>query len=248
MINVYLSIYEFLPLRQRPGVASHGLTAGVDDASLANRNKNLVKGTAVRLGGILSWAVRRQNALLAVAGVALGAGLGLWLIDSLPSIRNAGEPQAEVSDIIIPEPPSDAWRRAPLPQPPAGEARSQAPPREPPRARTIGFCQGRSGDNCVIDGDTFILAGETVRLAGIDAPEMGNARCPAERARAEHAKARLHVLLNAGPIELVANADRNRDRHGRLLRDALVNGTSVSARLIDEGLARPWQGRKADWC
>jgi endonuclease YncB( thermonuclease family) len=112
----------------------------------------------------------------------------------------------------------------------------------------FGFCTGRIGDNCVIDGDTFILQGETVRLAPIDAPEMGNPRCERERQLAGRAEARLHALLNEGPVVLERTGFRDRDRYGRLLRDAVVDGRSVSEQLVTEGLAQPWQGRRAEWC
>jgi endonuclease YncB( thermonuclease family) len=118
---------------------------------------------------------------------------------------------------------------------------------EPVRMR-FGFCEGREGDNCVIDGDSFILAGETVRLAPIDAPEMGNPRCDQERQLAGRAERRLHSLLNEGPVVLERSGFRDQDRFGRSLRDAVVNGRSVSDQLVAEGLAQPWAGQKADWC
>lgn len=176
--------------------------------------------------------------LLLVGGVSAGVLIGLMVSGPWPA-PGGGTSHPDPPAPIVGKDPSDAWRRVPLPEVQVGsEARPAA----------IGQCSGRSGDNCVIDGDSFILNGETVRLAGIDAPEIGSPGCAAERALGERAKARLRVLLNGGAIELVANADRDRDRHGRLLRDARVNGGSVSARLVDEGLARPWRGRKESWC
>jgi endonuclease YncB( thermonuclease family) len=176
--------------------------------------------------------------LIVAGGVSAGVLLGLLLSGPWPP-PGGGTRDADPRAPIVGEDPSDAWRRASLPEVPATDGT---------RPAAMGFCQGRSGDNCVIDGDSFILNGVTIRLAAIDAPEIGSPRCAAERALGERAKARLRVLLSGGAIELVANADRDRDRHGRLLRDARVNGASVSARLVEEGLARPWQGRKQGWC
>jgi endonuclease YncB( thermonuclease family) len=113
---------------------------------------------------------------------------------------------------------------------------------------SFGFCRGREGDNCVIDGDSFILQGETIRLAPIDAPELGNAKCARERALGERAERRLHQLLNAGLVKLERSELRNQDRFGRLLRDAVVNGRSVSEQLLEEGLAQRWEGQHTDWC
>jgi endonuclease YncB( thermonuclease family) len=113
---------------------------------------------------------------------------------------------------------------------------------------SFDFCQSREGDNCVIDGDSFILRGETIRLAPIDAPEMGTPRCEAERQLAEQAEQRLHSLLNQGPVVLERSGFRDQDGYGRSLRDAVVNGRSVSEQLVAEGLAQPWRGRRAEWC
>lgn len=108
-------------------------------------------------------------------------------------------------------------------------------------------CGNSPRTTCVVDGDTFWLDGAKVRMADINAPETGGARCPAEAARGAAAKQRLLVLLNAGPFHL-APAERERDRYGRLLRVVLRDGRSLGAMLVAEGLAEPWRGRRSDWC
>jgi len=70
---------------------------------------------------------------------------------------------------------------------------------------------------------------------------------PSERQRGEAAKLRLLELLNAGPIILV-DGDRSHDRYGRRLAIATRNGASLGDRLIAEGLAEPWRGRRSSWC
>jgi endonuclease YncB( thermonuclease family) len=110
-------------------------------------------------------------------------------------------------------------------------------------ARFFGTCHTGGGTNCVVNGDTIWLDGEKIRIADIDAPETHPSRC-AEEARLGHAATmRLQVLLNAGPVEL-ASADRDTDRYGRKLRIVTQHGRSVGAVLVDEGLARPWEGRR----
>lgn len=104
----------------------------------------------------------------------------------------------------------------------------------------------------VIDGDSIrarIGAGqvERVRLMGLDAPELGeHARCPAEADLAERARVRLVALLASGPVELQLHG---RDRYGRVLALVTVDGVDVAARMIGEGLARPYAGRqRLPWC
>ncbi len=178
-----------------------------------------------------------------VAALLLGAGIGLlWPGGS----NTVGGPATQPSIIYNPVPPHAKRETTPTPAPPAEMLPDRS---EMPAERTdFGFCAGRSGNNCVIDGDTLILNGETIRLAAIDTPEIGGARCADERRRGELAEQRLHELLNSGPVQLVESGDRNKDRYGRLLRDVHVSGVSVSGQLVAEGHARRWQGYKQGWC
>ena len=106
----------------------------------------------------------------------------------------------------------------------------------------------------VTDGDTFrarvpvwdnIDVVTAVRIRGIDTPEM-KGKCPAEKAAALAAKERLTALLN-GPVQLFhVEPDKYA---GRVDADVTVNGTSVAAVLIAEGLARPYTGgARQGWC
>ena len=114
-------------------------------------------------------------------------------------------------------------------------------------AALFTLCAAGPRETCVVDGDTFWLAGEKVRLADINAPETQQAQCPAERELGEAAKLRLLALLNAGPVTLV-NTAREQDRYGRRLALATRKGESLGARLVAEGLAEPWRGRRSSWC
>lgn len=106
----------------------------------------------------------------------------------------------------------------------------------------------------VTDGDTFrarvpvwdnVDIVTAVRIRGIDTPEM-KGKCPAEKAAALAAKERLTSLLN-GPVTLLhVEPDKYA---GRVDADVSVNGTSVAAVLIAEGLARPYTGgARQGWC
>jgi micrococcal nuclease len=101
--------------------------------------------------------------------------------------------------------------------------------------------------NCVVDGDTFWVNGEKVRLADINAPETHEAGCPAERALGDRATRRLIALLNSGPFTLEIKG-REMDRYGRALRVAKRGGRSIGQQLVAEGLAEPWRGRRSNWC
>ena len=100
-----------------------------------------------------------------------------------------------------------------------------------------------------VDGDTLRDAeGERYRVENIDAPERGaRARCEAERALAEQARDEL--------IRWVARARRveafpvgRRDTFGRVVAYIRIDGVDLGADFIERGLAKPWRGRRADFC
>lgn len=108
----------------------------------------------------------------------------------------------------------------------------------------------------IIDGDTFEMAGETIRIANIDAPERApRSRCQAEAALAEVARQELDGLLGAswaGPhgSTVLPTIERDgRDRYGRTLaRVRSVKGEDVGEALIARNAAVRWTGRRAEWC
>lgn len=139
---------------------------------------------------------------------------------------------------------------------PSERAAARTTPDAAPSPETTGsivrparftLCGGGSMSNCVVDGDTFRLAGDKIRIADIDTPELHPARCPYEQALGEAAKQRLLELLNAGPFDLKP-IDRDTDRYGRKLRVVMRGGTSLGDVLVREGLARTWEGRRRGWC
>ena len=107
----------------------------------------------------------------------------------------------------------------------------------------------------VIDGDTFrarvdIWLGQSVtvkvRLQGVDTPEM-NGKCAAEKKLARRAKAFAENWLKTNQAQLV-NVHYG-TYAGRVLATAQIkNGDSLSAALLAENLAKPYRGRRAQWC
>jgi micrococcal nuclease len=114
-------------------------------------------------------------------------------------------------------------------------------------AAGIALCGSGPRITCVVDGDTFWLDGEKIRIADINAPETHEAGCAAEQTRGDRAALRLVSLLNAGPYELELRG-RAQDRYGRSLRVVTRQGRSLGLTLIAEGLAEPWRGKRSDWC
>lgn len=97
---------------------------------------------------------------------------------------------------------------------------------------------------CVVDGDTFWLRGEKIRISNIDAPEMA-ARCEAELQRAIASTLRLAQLLGTGRLQIRREGN---DVHGRTLATIRIGGQDIGDRLVAEGLARTWSGRREPWC
>ena len=112
-------------------------------------------------------------------------------------------------------------------------------------ALALTLCAPGPRDNCVVDGDTFWLAGEKIRIADIDTPETDQAKCPAERARGLQAKRRLLELLNATPYTVKRTGT---DRYKRTLAVVVNSRGSIGEQLVREGLARRWDGARHPWC
>lgn len=109
------------------------------------------------------------------------------------------------------------------------------------------LCHAESQSDCVVDGDTFWIAGRKIRIADIDTPETPGSQCSAEATLGERATRRLQALLNAGVFSL-RRVGWDRDRYGRSLRLVMRDGRSIGAVLVAEGLARPWTGSRQPWC
>lgn len=111
----------------------------------------------------------------------------------------------------------------------------------------FGLCGGGGVTNCVASGDSFYLAGKTVRIAGIEAPQLYGAACPKEAALGRESASKLKGLLNSGEIEM-ARVTPDLDRYGLLLRAVSVNGKEVGRAMVDAGLARNIGDMTRSWC
>ena len=106
----------------------------------------------------------------------------------------------------------------------------------------------------VTDGDTFkarvpvwdgVEIVTAVRLTGIDTPEL-KGKCPAEKALALKAKARLAELLTGNVIISEIKPDKFA---GRVDAIVTANGQDVAGILVADGLARQYTGgARGSWC
>lgn len=126
-------------------------------------------------------------------------------------------------------------------------AAKASPPAPDGLSVEFSLCGNGRRTNCVVDGDTFRFHRQEIRIADIDAPELSPPRCEAERVKGEAAKLRLLALLNAGKFAL-ASGDRDEDKYGRKLREVTRDGRSIGDTLVNEGLARRWDGARQPWC
>lgn len=111
----------------------------------------------------------------------------------------------------------------------------------------------------VSDGDTIVIAAPflpaplkpqlAVRIFGVDTPEKGHrAQCPSEAQRGEQATQFTTQMVQRGQKFQVTLYGWDKFG-GRVLGDIIVNGQSVRAGLIANGLAREYYGEaKQSWC
>lgn len=90
----------------------------------------------------------------------------------------------------------------------------------------------------LVDGDSFFLGPDEVRLVGIDAPE-GRQTCTRPDGRTwrcgEDARRELERLVAGGPIRCDVH---DRDQHGRLLATCRSDqGVDLNARMVEQGFA-----------
>ena len=112
------------------------------------------------------------------------------------------------------------------------------------QARHFGQCFNEFGPNCVIDAGTIRVAGETVQIAGMQAPSIQGAQCETERSRGIDAAVRLANLLNSGKVTL---GGTSRDPSGREVRSVQVGGRDVGEAMVAMSLARDYASA-GSWC
>lgn len=120
------------------------------------------------------------------------------------------------------------------------------------------FSIGRAGVIDNYDGDTIGLKcvrqhkcknGKLrVRVLNIDTPEI-DGKCPFEKRLAVKAKEfTADMLAHAQTIVIEPNQKRVYDRYDRLLASVVLDGVNLGEALIEHRLARPWKGRRENWC
>lgn len=87
----------------------------------------------------------------------------------------------------------------------------------------------------VIDGDTFVINQEHVRIIGIDTPEK-------EECYYEESSQYLQKLIENQAVELIAQPTDNKDKYGRLLRYVHIADNDIGLQMLQDGYARnyPW--------
>ncbi len=100
-------------------------------------------------------------------------------------------------------------------------------------AKVEGFLTEGSSDfvkvERVIDGDTFVSNGTSIRLLGINSPEKG------EKYYEEAKKFLEDIILNE-TVKLEYGKDKT-DRYGRILAYVFLNNENINLKEVDEGFA-----------
>lgn len=102
-----------------------------------------------------------------------------------------------------------------------------------------------------IEPDLIVYGNETLRLRGIDTPQLRRHRCWNEKQRAEQALTLLRKTLSDRPIQI--------ERFGKVRGEAhvvlrLSDGSDIGSMLMSRGLAYPWNpafrwhAKRAYWC
>jgi endonuclease YncB( thermonuclease family) len=187
-----------------------------------------------------------------IGAVLVGLTAGMMLGWSGRGSGDVGAPSGIEWNVVqsvptrTPDSQDVAWEQRARALDGANSARSSARNDRAVRA-SFGYCSAGGGRDCVVDGDTFWIRGQRVRIAGIDAPETHPSRCSSEARLGNAATERLHALLNSGAVTLTP-VDRERDVYGRLLRNVAVNGEDVGEAMVGAGVAREYAAGRRPWC
>lgn len=170
---------------------------------------------------------------LLVAAIIIGGAAGYLLFDLPPnSVEKLDQLAAQWEDYK-----RENWGSA-----------GTSPTSDDAYSDQFNICFSPVRITCVVDGDTIWLRGQKIRIADINTPEISSPKCASEEALGHRAKDRLKEMLNAGSFQVVRSGSRDKDRYGRLLRVIMRDGESLGMKLVSEGLAHVWDGRRHPWC
>jgi endonuclease YncB( thermonuclease family) len=103
-----------------------------------------------------------------------------------------------------------------------------------------------SGSAVVIDGDTIDVAGERIRLHGIDAPERRQVCTVGGTDWSCGESARLALVHEARGRKVTCKG-QERDRYGRLIAVCSAGGVDLNAMMVREGLALAYRRYSKDY-
>jgi len=104
-----------------------------------------------------------------------------------------------------------------------------------------------SGPARVIDGDTLEVAGERIRLHGVDAPELSQ-RCKDEKGKNWHCGDQAsNALLEKIGQEKVSCKGTGQDSYGRTIAVCSVSGSELNSWLVEQGWAVAFRRYSTDY-
>jgi len=104
-----------------------------------------------------------------------------------------------------------------------------------------------TGRVSVIDGDTFEMHGERIRLHGIDAPESGQS-CKDVNGKTYRCGQMAAKQMSGYVSDETVNCEIiDKDRYGRFIAKCLVNGTDINELLVKGGWALAYLQYSTDY-
>ena len=112
---------------------------------------------------------------------------------------------------------------------------------------STGICiAGEYQVSRVVDGDTIIVnkgtTKLTIRLGGIDAPEVSHAKNETGQPFSQQSTKHLAGLLLNKPVDIKSHGP---DRYGRALAEVFQDGKNINLEMVKSGLAEVYRGTPA---